>query len=108
MRLSAALRASARHTGRLAQERRVQELLAQGARPCVPLVSNSVGMGMALVPPGSFLMGSPDRENDRQGQEGPRHEVRITRPFYLGIHTVTFGQLRQFAQATGHRTQAEV
>jgi formylglycine-generating enzyme required for sulfatase activity len=33
--------------------------------------------------------------------------VYITKPFYLGIYTVTRGQFRQFVKDTGHRTEAE-
>ena len=36
-------------------------------------------------------MGSPDSEADRRGDEGPQHQVRITKPFYMGIHEVTQG-----------------
>ncbi len=39
--------------------------------------------------------------------ELPRHRVRITRPFYLGMHEVTVGQFRKFVQETGYRTEAE-
>jgi uncharacterized protein (TIGR02996 family) len=81
------------------QERRLQELLAQGVRPYVPALANSLGMELALVPPGSFLRGSPAREPGRGPQEGPPHEVEITRPFYLGVCPVTQGQ---YAQVMGH------
>ena len=36
------------------------------------------------IPPGRFLMGSPEREQGRYDQEGPQHEVTITRGFWLG------------------------
>lgn len=44
---------------------------------------------LRFVPPGSFWRGSPDVEPGRDRDEGPRHEVRLTRGFYLGIHEVT-------------------
>ncbi len=49
------------------------------------------GMTMTLVriPPGSFLMGSPETEKDRRDNEGPQHEVTITKPFYMGTGEVT-------------------
>ena len=50
---------------------------------------NSIGMKLALIPAGKFLMGSPASEAERSGDEGPQHEVEITKPFYLGIHPVT-------------------
>jgi formylglycine-generating enzyme required for sulfatase activity len=51
-------------------------------------------------------MGSPREEKGREDDEEP-HEVKITRPFYLGKHEVTRGQFRQFVQATGYQTEAE-
>jgi formylglycine-generating enzyme required for sulfatase activity len=37
----------------------------------------------------------------------PRHRVRITKPFYMGIHEVTVGQFREFVADAGYRTQTE-
>ena len=68
---------------------RVRQLLAAGVAPCVPAWTNSLSMRFALIPAGTFLMGSPDSEADRFADEGPQHEVEITRPFFLGIHPVT-------------------
>jgi uncharacterized protein (TIGR02996 family) len=58
-------------------------------------LTNSVGLQLVLVPPGKFLMGSPEDEADRQDREGPQHEVEITRPFYLGIYPVTQHEYQQ-------------
>src|SRR3954447_9260794 len=55
-------------------------------RPVVE--TNSVGMQLALIPPGKFQMGSPRDEEGREANE-LRHEVEITRPFYLGVYEVT-------------------
>jgi uncharacterized protein (TIGR02996 family) len=82
---------------RRALERRVQKLLASGVRPCVPTVTNSLGMTFALIPAGTFFMGSPEDELDRGSDEGPLHEVEITRPFYLGVHPVTQEQYQRLA-----------
>jgi len=46
-------------------------------------------MELALVPPGEFLMGSPDRESCRDEDEGPQRKVTLSRAFYLGAHEVT-------------------
>lgn len=43
---------------------------------------------MVLLPTGSYQMGSTAGEQDEQ----PVHEVRITRPFWIGKHEVTQGQ----------------
>jgi uncharacterized protein (TIGR02996 family) len=80
---------------RLAAEGRVRELLGAGVKPCVPTLQNSIGMRLALVPPASFLMGSPEDEAERGDDEGPRHEVEISRPFYLGVFPVTQAQYQK-------------
>ena len=53
------------------------------------LVKNSIGMTFARIPPGSFLMGSSDQESGHREHEGPPHEIKITRPFYLAVTPVT-------------------
>src|SRR5688500_12504327 len=68
-RLSAQVRAMARSAKRERMEQRVRELLAGGVKPCVPTISNSIGMVFALIPPGVFLMGSPKGEEDRDDNE---------------------------------------
>src|SRR5436309_838820 len=50
--------------------------------------TNALGMKLALIPPGKFLMGSPAAEKERDPDE-TQHEVTITRPFYMGVHEVT-------------------
>jgi formylglycine-generating enzyme required for sulfatase activity len=52
-------------------------------------ITNSIGMELVLIPAGTFMMGSPSDEKERSEHEGPRHEVRISRPFYLGKYPVT-------------------
>jgi uncharacterized protein (TIGR02996 family) len=54
-----------------------------------PRLTNAIGLELVLIPPGTFLMGSPKDEEGRTDDEGPVHEVAITRPFYLGVHPVT-------------------
>ena len=49
---------------------------------------NSIGVEMALIPAGTFSMGSADGDDDEQ----PVHKVRLTQPFYLGVHEVTNAQ----------------
>ncbi|MBN2450414.1 MAG: formylglycine-generating enzyme family protein [Lentisphaeria bacterium] len=50
-----------------------------------------LGMAFVEVPAGSFRMGSTDGRSD----EKPVHEVRITRPFWLGKYEVTQGEYEQ-------------
>src|SRR5262249_6177143 len=94
MRLLEELRSLDDGLAREEMEQRVRDLLAGGVRPCVPEIKNSVGMRFALIPPGTFWMGSPAKEKDRYGDEGPRHRVTMTKPFYMGVHLVTQTQYR--------------
>jgi len=51
-------------------------------------VANSIDMRLVLIPPGEFLMGSPETEENRSDNEY-QHRVRIAKPFYLGVYEVT-------------------
>jgi formylglycine-generating enzyme required for sulfatase activity len=51
-------------------------------------ITNSIGMKLVLIPKGKFTMGSPDGEKDRATDE-QQHDVEISKPFYLGVYTVT-------------------
>jgi formylglycine-generating enzyme required for sulfatase activity len=63
---------------------------------------NSIGMTMFLIPAGEFWMGSPDSDKDAGAGEKPQHRVRITKPFWLGMHQVTAGQFRKFFADSKH------
>jgi formylglycine-generating enzyme required for sulfatase activity len=47
---------------------------------------------MAVVPAGSFIMGSPDSELNRAKYEGPQHRVTFARQFAVGRFAVTFDE----------------
>ena len=51
--------------------------------------TNSIGMHMVPIPPGTFLMGSPLGEEKRREAEGPEHQVTLSRGFYMSAHEVT-------------------
>ena len=51
---------------------------------------------LRLIPAVNFMMGSDDGRGD--SDEHPRHPVRITRPFYLGVYELT---QRQFKEVMG-------
>jgi formylglycine-generating enzyme required for sulfatase activity len=70
-------------------------------------MTNSLGMKLALIPAGEFLMGSPGAAGSTANGEEMQHRVRITRPFYLGANEVTRGQFRRFVHEAGYRTEAE-
>lgn len=54
-------------------------------------VTNTLGMKLVLIPPGEFMMGSPESEKRRNDNE-TQHRVQITKPFYLGMYEVTQSQ----------------
>lgn len=54
-------------------------------------IKNSIGMTLLRIPPGTFTMGSPEKELHRQSDE-LQHEVAITKAFYLGNLEVTQSQ----------------
>jgi uncharacterized protein (TIGR02996 family) len=90
VRVQLALRKASAAAERQVLEERMRGLLAAGVRPCVPTLVNSVGMRLAFIPAGTFLMGSPESEDGRDGDEGPLHPVTISRPFFLGVYPVTW------------------
>jgi formylglycine-generating enzyme required for sulfatase activity len=51
--------------------------------------NSAIPRGYVEIPPGVFLMGTPLDEAWRGDDEGPVHEVRITRPLYVKITEVT-------------------
>ncbi len=73
-------------------EDRIRELIAAGVRPCVPEITNGIGMRLVLIPAGTFWIGSPESEGRRRDNEGPRHRVTLTRAFWMGVCPVTQAQ----------------
>jgi sulfatase modifying factor 1 len=68
---------------------------SQGTRDAAdpgPIYTNSIGMRLARIPSGSFLMGSDAGYRD----EEPEHWVVITQSFYMGAYEVTNEQYEQF------------
>jgi formylglycine-generating enzyme required for sulfatase activity len=47
------------------------------------------GERFVWLPPGQFVMGSPDTEVDRHSDEGPQTHVTLTRGFFMGRYEVT-------------------
>ena len=58
-------------------------------------ISEDLGSGaildMIAIPGGSFVMGSPSTETERNDDEGPQHNVNIP-PFFMGKYEVTQAQ----------------
>ncbi|MCH2202554.1 MAG: SUMF1/EgtB/PvdO family nonheme iron enzyme [Fuerstiella sp.] len=53
------------------------------------ILTNSIGMKLAEIPAGEFLMGSPDTDMDANDDEKPQHPVKITEQFFMGVYEVT-------------------
>lgn len=73
------------------QATQYQEAWASAAGEPVE-VTNSLGMRFRMIPPGEFLMGSPESEPFRVYVEGPQHRVRLSHPFYMGMTEITQAQ----------------
>jgi formylglycine-generating enzyme required for sulfatase activity len=88
-------------------------------------MTNSIGMRFVLIPPGEFDMGSSDAEvaklheqaeATKQPQwyigvlsaEAPKHRVRITKPFYLGLGEVTQGEYQRVMGSNPSKFQDDV
>jgi formylglycine-generating enzyme required for sulfatase activity len=57
-------------------------------------LGNGITLCMNLIPPGNFVMGSPDHELGRAGDEAPQHSVTLAQAFFMGRYTVTQAQWR--------------
>ncbi len=77
----------------------------------LPTVTNSLDMQLKLLPAGRYERGAfptapmmKDHAEYNAQDAGPRHQVVLTRPFYLSATEVTKGQFSQFIEATGYST----
>lgn len=67
--------------------------------------TNRIGMQFALIPAGTFRMGSDGPQAD--DDEKPVHQVNITRPFYLGIYEVTQAQWKTIMEENPSHFQGD-
>ncbi len=82
-----------------AAQRQDETAKALGAPKDIALdLGNGVRLKLVLIPAGEFMMGSPRNEEGRETDEGPLHDVTITKPFYMGIYAVT---QEQYAHVMG-------
>jgi formylglycine-generating enzyme required for sulfatase activity len=69
---------------------------AAEGKPGPSSLTLDLGKGVTLklvrIRPGKFMMGSPDSEQGHDGNEGPQHEVAISKSFYMGVTEVTQAQ----------------
>jgi formylglycine-generating enzyme required for sulfatase activity len=93
-------------------------------------LGDGIKMKLVRIEPGKFLMGSPKSEQDYVCDQYPplgkfargwvaaekQHEVEITKPFYMGVYTVTQAQYEKlmgknpslFSAASGHKMVAKL
>jgi formylglycine-generating enzyme required for sulfatase activity len=57
---------------------------------------NGIILDLVVIPAGTFLMGSPSSELERDNDEGPQHQVNIA-SFLIGQYAVTQAQWRAVA-----------
>jgi formylglycine-generating enzyme required for sulfatase activity len=82
--------------------------LSAHAGPPADVVTNSVGMRMVRVAPGTFLMGSPPGEPMRQEEETP-HRVALTRALRIAATEVTERQwLAVMPQRRAHKASGDL
>ncbi len=58
-------------------------------------LGGGVKIELVWIPPGEFMMGSPDDEQGRRDNEGPSHSVTISKGFWMGKYEVTQEQYRR-------------
>jgi formylglycine-generating enzyme required for sulfatase activity len=51
-------------------------------------LGNRIALEMVAIPGGTFIMGSPDDEQQRDEDEGPQHQVTVA-PFFMGKYPMT-------------------
>jgi formylglycine-generating enzyme required for sulfatase activity len=71
----------------------VAAVCCSGCQPTPPAkhVTNSIGLKLTHIPPGSFTMGAATGEPGAKPTE-KQHKVTISKGFYMGIHEVTQDQ----------------
>ncbi|NOX43561.1 MAG: formylglycine-generating enzyme family protein [Gammaproteobacteria bacterium] len=70
-----------------------------------PLACGGLGPVMVRVPAGYFMMG--DMQGHGSVDEKPVHEVKIAKPFAIGVVEVTVKEFSAFISNTGFVTEAE-
>jgi formylglycine-generating enzyme required for sulfatase activity/tRNA A-37 threonylcarbamoyl transferase component Bud32 len=63
-------------------------------------IKDTVGITFKLIPAGSFVMGASPGDSDAYEDESPRHQVEITKAFYIGVYEVTQAQWQEVMGTT--------
>ena len=67
---------------------------------------NKMALKLVKIPAGSFLMGSPQTEKDRDADEA-QHPVTLSNAYFMGATHVTVDQFAEFVKDAGYITDAE-
>jgi len=59
------------------------------------------GLHFCWIPPGKFMMGSPDTDPDARDNEKPQREVTIAKGFWMAVTPVTVAAYRRYSKETG-------
>jgi RNA polymerase sigma factor (sigma-70 family) len=68
--------------------------------------TNSIGMKFVWIPPGNFMMGSPNGEEGERKDE-TQHKVTLTKGFYMGVYSVTQEEWQQVMGKNPSRFKGE-
>jgi len=60
-------------------------------------LGNGVNLELVAIPGGTFIMGSPDTEENRSDDEGPQHPVTVS-PFFMSKYAITQEQWQAVAK----------
>jgi len=63
------------------------------------------GLKYVWIPPGTFMMGCSPGDNECASWEKPRHQVAITKGFWIGQTPVTEAAFQRYVSATGPLTR---
>jgi formylglycine-generating enzyme required for sulfatase activity len=79
----------------------------ESARQKIEDLGDGIELEMVYIPGGTFMMGSPKNEEDRNEDEGPQHNVTVS-PFFMGKYPVTQGQWRAIASQTNLKVKLDL
>ena len=79
---------------------------SQPAKELTLDLGDKITLKLVPIPPGKFLMGSPETEKDRVTDE-TQHEVTISKSFFMGMTHVTVDQFAAFVKDSSYKTEAE-
>ncbi|MCP4625680.1 MAG: formylglycine-generating enzyme family protein [bacterium] len=75
---------------RAARERQKKTVNSKGFP--LEVKTRKTGIYFRLIPAGTYMMGSPSSESGRASDEGPLHQVTISKPFYISKYEITQAQ----------------